>query len=122
MKHHRSGAAVMVAVAATLGFAPAHAHGETVTINMVGGLKFDPAVVAIKTGDVVVWTNTTSFAHDTVSGDPDGPIPGELWRSGLLFEGDSFSRTFAAGETSDFFCSVHSTRMFGRVFVDGTGV
>src|SRR6185436_9561567 len=42
--------------------------------------------------------------------------------SGLLFEGDSFSRTFAAGETTDFFCSVHSTRMFGQVFVDGTGV
>ena len=122
MKHHRSGAAVMMVVAATLGFAPAHAHSETVTINMVDGLKFDPAVVAIATGDVVVWTNTSPLPHDTVSGDPDGPNPGELWSSGLLFEGDSFSRTFAAGETTDFFCSVHSTRMFGRVFVDGTGV
>src|SRR5688572_6830131 len=120
--NHRSGAAVMIAVAATLGFPPAHAHGETVNVNIVGGLRFDPAVVAIRAGDVVVWTNTSQPPHDTVSGEPDGPNPGELWSSGLLFTGDSFSRTFAAGETTDYFCSVHSTRMFGRVFVDGTGV
>jgi plastocyanin len=122
MKQHRSGAAVMIAVAATLGFAPGHAHSETVTINMVDGLKFEPAVVVINAGDEVVWTNMSSPPHDTVSGDPGDPNPGELWSSGLLFEGDSFTRTFEAGETSDYFCSVHSTRMFGRVFVDGTGV
>ena len=71
---------------------------------------------------MVMWTNMSSPPHDTVSGDPGDPNPGELWDSGLLFKGDSFSRTFEAGETSDFFCSVHPTRMFGRVFVDGTGV
>jgi plastocyanin len=121
MKHHRSGATVLISLAVSLGLA-AHAVGATVNINMIPGMKFEPAVVAINTGDEVVWTNTVQIPHTTVSGDSGDPNPGELWSSPLLGQGDSFSRTFASGETSDFFCSVHPTRMFGRVIVDGTGV
>jgi plastocyanin len=121
LKHHDLGAAVLISIAASLGSA-AHAVAATVNINITAGLKFDPAVVAINAGDEVVWTNTAGIAHDTVSGDPSDPNPGQLWDSPLLFPGDSFSRTFQAGETTDFFCSVHPTRIFGRVFVNGTGV
>jgi len=121
LKHHDLGAAVLISIAASLGSA-AHGAAATVNINMVGGLKFDPAVVAINAGDEVVWTNVSANTHDTVSGDPADPNPGQLWDSPFLGQGDSFSRTFQAGETTDFFCSIHPTRMFGRVFVNGTGV
>ena len=121
MKHHDIGVAVLISIAASLGSA-APGVAATVNINIVGGLKFDPAVVAINAGDEVVWTNMSQLAHDTVSGDPADPNPGQLWDSPLLFMGESFSRTFQAGETTDFFCSVHPTRIFGRVFVNGTGV
>src|SRR6185295_5205675 len=121
LKHHDLGAAVLISIAASLGSA-AHGAAATVNINMVGGFKFDPAVVAINAGDEVVWTNVSAPTHDTVSGDPADPNPGQLWDSPFLGQGDSFSRTFQAGETTDFFCSIHPTRMFGRVFVNGTGV
>jgi plastocyanin len=122
MKHYGSGARVMMAVAAALGLAGANAYGADVTINMVSGMKFDSAVVAINAGDTVTWTNTVALTHTTFSGDPGDPNPGQLWNSPFLSQGQSFAHTFQAGETSDFFCSIHNTAMFGRVIVDGTGV
>lgn len=97
------------------------AFSADVDVSIVN-FKFVPAVVTVNSGDDVTWTNNGQAPHDTTSGKPEDPNPGGLWDSGLLLPGDSFSRTFQASDTSDYFCGVHPTLMFGKVYVNGTGV
>jgi plastocyanin len=99
--------------------APASSADRDVSIV---NFKFVPAVIAIDAGDNVTWTNNGNAAHDTVSSKPEDPNAGDLWDSGLLGPGDNFSRTFDASDTSDYHCSFHPTQMFGKVYVNGTGV
>jgi plastocyanin len=109
-----------VVVAAVLGLA-APASSADVDVSIVD-FKFVPPVIAVEAGDNVTWTNNGRAPHDSVSGRPEDPNQGEVWNSGLLGPRDSFSRTFDASDTTDYFCSYHPTQMFGKVYVNGTGV
>jgi plastocyanin len=113
------GPASVVAAGVLALAAPASSADRDVSIV---NFKFVPAVIAVDAGDNVTWTNNGAAPHDTVSGKPEDPDPGELWDSGLMSPGDTFSRTFDAPDTSDYHCSFHPTQMFGKVYVNGTGV
>ena len=113
------GPASMVAASVLALAAPAWSADVNVSIV---NFKFVPAVATVQAGDNLTWTNNGNALHDSTSGDPADPNPGALWDSGFLSPGDSFSRTFEASDTSDYFCSVHPTQMFGKVYVNGTGV
>ena len=99
----------------------APAWSADVDVSVVS-FKFVPAVVTVQAGDNVIWTNNGNIPHSTTSGDPADPNPGALWDSGFLSPGATFSRTFQASDTTDYFCNVHPTQMFGKVYVNGTGV
>ena len=54
---------------------------------------FDPDIITISPGTTVVWTNEDSFNHRVVHM-PELPSEKELFHSGLLTKGDTFSYTF----------------------------
>ena len=68
---------------------------------------FDPNPVTIAMGGTVTWENVDNAAHTVTSGSPaDGP-DGVFDSSLIMAGGASFSHTFDAAGTYDYFCMVH---------------
>ena len=77
---------------------------------------FDPNPVTIAMGGTVTWENVDNAAHTVTSGSPaDGP-DGVFDSSLIMAGGASFSHTFDAVGTYDYFCMVHPW-MAGSVIV-----
>lgn len=72
---------------------------------------FSPRVVTVATGSTVRFTNAGKARHTVTSNTND-------FDSGLLVGGDSYSFTFAAAGTYEYFCIVHPD-MTGTVAVVG---
>lgn len=62
---------------------------------------FNPAAVTINPKDSVTWTWAGTFAHSTTSDDTN------LWNSGILASGATFSHTFSSAGTFPYHCAVH---------------
>jgi amicyanin len=64
---------------------------------------FGPAILTIKVGDTVTWTNQDAARHDVVmeNGAAEGP------NSELLAQGESYSYTFTKEGVYDYYCSPH---------------
>ncbi|MDP3725956.1 MAG: plastocyanin/azurin family copper-binding protein [bacterium] len=75
----------------------------------IQGFAFSPAVVTVKKGTTVVWTNNDSVGH-TVTGGERGP------NSRLLGQGETYSFTFDTLGTFSYLCSPHPS-MRGSVIV-----
>ena len=68
---------------------------------------FDPNPVTIAMGGTVTWENVDNAAHTVTSGSPaDGP-DGVFDSSLIMAGGATFSHTFDAVGTYDYFCMVH---------------
>jgi plastocyanin len=63
--------------------------------------SFQPAMITIKTGTQVVWTNTSDAPH-TVTSDN-----GAFTASSLIQEHQTFSMTFSKPGTYHYHCSIH---------------
>jgi plastocyanin len=72
---------------------------------------FSPANVVIKPNDSVTWVWNGVFSHTSTSDNTN------LWNSGLLAKGATFSHTFPAAGNFPFQCLVHSLSMKGSVIV-----
>lgn len=110
---------------------PAGTPLATVTVTMTTQLRFEPATVTIRRGDTVTWVNASPIPH-TTTGDPaKNPVkrtrpelaklpPGaQGWDSGLLNQGQSFSRTFTVAGEYHYFCIPHVlSGMLGTVIVE----
>lgn len=68
---------------------------------------FNPAILNIKVGDTVTWTNNDSVTHD---------ISGSGFKSPLMSNGQSYSFTFNTVGTYDYVCAIHPS-MKGTVVV-----
>ena len=78
---------------------------------------FDPNPVTIAMGGTVTWENVDNAAHTVTSGSPaDGP-DGVFDSSLIMAGGATFSHTFDAVGTYDYFCMVHPW-MAGSVIVE----
>ena len=77
------------------------------TVQMTSGLTFSPNTMSIGEGDSVTWTNVSSFAHTSTSG--NAPTSNGLWGSGTLNAASNFTVTFTnfAGGSYPYFCSFH---------------
>ncbi len=83
--------------------------GETaVTIE---GFAFNPATIEIGVGDSVTWTNNDGSPH-TVTQSPSG----SGFQSGPIASGGTFTQTFDAPGTFEYFCEFHAN-MTGTVVV-----
>jgi plastocyanin len=84
--------------------------GPTAEITISGFSFGTTQTVAV--GTRVTTTNRDPFGHTWTSAD-------QLWDSGTLSEGESFSFTFDETGTFSFFCKIHSTEMGGSIVIEG---
>lgn len=89
----------------------ARAAGGT-AVNVVN-FAYDPATVTVQVGDTVTWTNSEGFHSVDADDGSFGNAPGTGW---------TFTNTFTAPGTYEYFCEVHSTadgtNMNGVVIVE----
>ncbi len=91
------------------------AAGEmTVTIE---SFAYSPAELTVPVGTTVVWTNEDDVAHTVTAGTPDAPEP-DLFDSGSLGSGESFSFTFDEPGSFAYFCTLHPN-MRATITVEG---
>ena len=100
-------AALGCPASAQMGHDMGHADGGEMVSIMFG--SYAPARIDVLAGDTVHWSNSSVRAH-TVNAD-DGS-----WASGRLPGSATFSRTFDAPGTTNYYCSLH-TFMRGEVDV-----
>ena len=78
------------------------------------GLAFSPRSIEVQAGGKVTWTNKDGAPHTTTSG-TSGSKDGR-WEGQLGASGGTFSFTFPAAGTFNYFCAIH-TSMTGTVVV-----
>src|ERR1043166_9157183 len=71
-----------------------------VPVNIVK-FSYDPQNLTVYIGDTVTWTNIDGAGHTTTSDN-------NLWNSGTLQNGQTFSYTFNTPGTFPYHCSIHS--------------
>lgn len=97
-------ALAMATVATVTKAAPAVAAAVT-----IDNFTFKNAVVTVKPGTTVTWTNGDDIPHTVVS--KDG-----LFKSKVLDTGDKFSFTFTKAGQFGYYCSIHP-HMTGTIVV-----
>ena len=75
-----------------------------------------PASLSVSIGDTVEWDNIDTAAHTVTAGSP-AEGPSGAFDSSLLMAGASYSFTFDAAGSYDYFCMVHPW-MTGKVTVN----
>ena len=75
----------------------------------IQGFAFNPPALTVTVGTQVTWTNRDQDPHTVVSST-------QVFRSGPLDTGESFSFTFIEPGTYKYFCSLHPT-MVGSITV-----
>ena len=83
----------------------------------VGSFFFDPATLNIDQGDTVTWTITDAVMDHTVT--HDVPPILQLFDSGILSDGQTFSFVFDTSGVFPVFCTIHPILMKQMVFVTG---
>lgn len=83
----------------------------------IENFAFNPDGVTVPAGTTVTWTNQDDVPHTVTAGTPDAP-DADLFASGNLGNGDTFSYTFDEAGTFDYFCENHNS-MRGTVTVEG---
>ena len=83
---------------------PKNANEVTIK-NMV----FSPSSLTVAVGAAVKWTNSDGFAHTVTSNT-------NVFNSGNLNDGKSFSFTFTSAGTYSYYCAIHPS-MTGKIIV-----
>jgi plastocyanin len=76
----------------------------------IQGMAFTPASITITAGTTITWTNKDAIGHTVTSNT-------NLFNSGTLSTGGTFSFTFAKAGTYSYYCSIHPS-MVGSVIVN----
>ncbi len=75
---------------------------------------YTPGTLTVGVGSSVTWSNTGAAPHTVTD-------TGGTFDSGFLFAGDTYSRSFAAAGTYDYFCTLHPEMTATVVVTDGSG-
>ncbi len=112
MNNYLRGTAVMLI--AVFAFAqPQASSGETVEIKIVKSTFF-PAVIKIKKGDTVRWTNTEELLHAVAS----GKAPMHDGRINEEYVLPRFETKIGQAGFIDYFCVLHHATMRGVIIVE----
>ena len=103
-----------MSVVSMIAIAPS-AFAEDVTVTNAPGSStpgcepncFVPSTVTIEVGETVTWDNTGGEAAHTATGGNPTDGPSGVFDSSLIMAGGSYSHTFEAAGTFDYFCMVH---------------
>ena len=85
------------------------AKGDPKTTITIDNFTFTPAELTIAKGTTITWVNHDDIPHSVVEND-------KKFRSKALDTDDSYSFTFAAEGTFQYFCGLHP-HMVGKVIV-----
>jgi plastocyanin len=97
----------IAALAAVLMLSAAPGLAEDAKIKIkIANFTFDPLTLTVKAGTTVTWVNI----HHVVS-EKNG-----TFRSNALDTDESFTQTFPAAGTIEYFCAIHP-RMTGKIIV-----
>ena len=77
----------------------------------IKGFAFNPGAITVAKGTTVTWTNEDSAPHTVTT--TNAPVD---FDSGRMSKGDTFSQTFDAAGTYEYYCSIHPN-MKGKVIV-----
>lgn len=72
------------------------------------GSSFNVANLEIEAGTTVTWTNKSNMDHTVTSGTRNGDDEGDLFDSGRIAPGGTFTYTFEDAGTYAYFCDLHS--------------
>ena len=89
---------------------PANNTTNTAPQNLnvtIQNFSFSPAILSVKAGDTVTWTNQDPMQHT---------VTGNGFQSKPLSNGQTYSFTFNTAGTFDYHCSIHPS-MTGRITV-----
>ena len=89
--------------------------GQTAAVEIVN-FAFEPAELLIEAGTEITFVNLDSAPHTVTAGSGDAPMS-ELFDSGLLQQGESFSFVFDEPGTFAYFCDRHPP-MEGSITVE----
>jgi plastocyanin len=103
-----SGAGGEVAQEASPEAADAAAESTAVTIQ---NFAYNPPTIDVPLGGSVTWSNQDTVPHTATGFDR------EALQSGTIAAGESFSQTFDAAGTFDYFCEFHPN-MKGSIVVE----
>lgn len=87
---------------------PATAPRATAAVE-IKGFAFNPATITIEKGTTVTWTQSDTAPHTVTEN-------GNVFDSGRLTQGQTFSYTFNVAGTFEYHCSIHPS-MKGKVIV-----
>jgi plastocyanin len=87
------------------------AGAEDAKVN-IDNFTFEPQTLTVKAGTTVVWKNEDDIPHTIAS-------PTKAFKSKAMDTDESFSFTFTAPGTYEYFCSLHP-HMTGTIVVEGT--
>jgi len=104
------GALIGAVLAAGVLFAGAADSSNTVSID---NFTFTPKTLTVKAGTTVSWTNHDDIPHGIASSE------NVFKKSAALDTDDSYSFTFTAPGTYQYFCYIHP-HMVGTIVVEGT--
>lgn len=68
----------------------------------IKNFAFDPAVITVKAGTTVTWTNSDQDPHTVTSDGKAGPL-----NSKPLNQGDTYQYTFTVPGTFSYLCTIH---------------
>ena len=90
---------------ATIGLLPvssfkASADGQKTHVVEIVGAAFQPETLRLTAGDSVTWVNHDIVPHTATALD-------DSWDSGVLKNGEQYTRTFASPATAEYFCRLH---------------
>lgn len=83
---------------------------RTRSVELPKSYRYSPAVIEVKPGDVVTWTNNDDFPHTVRLRDGSGVDK-------PLAVGESTSITFSDPGVHLYDCALHPTQMKGKVIV-----
>ncbi len=84
-------------------------------------IAFNPMEITIQVGESVTWTNQDIVPHTATSGNPGDADLGSIFQSALLFQGQTFTKTFDAAGEFVYFCEVHPGMMRDAKVIVETG-
>lgn len=88
---------------------------EPTTEVAMQNFAFVPQTNVVQVGDTVTWTNEDNVPHTVTAGTRDAPS--DMFDSGQIAPGETFTFTFEEAGAYDYFCSIHSG-MAGTVIVE----
>ncbi len=93
------------------------AAGVGVTHVFMRNDQYFPSRIQVVTGTTVTWTNQDNVPHSVILTPVVISSTADIWESGLLSPGQSFSYTFTVRGTFKYYCSEHPNEMIGIVTV-----